>query len=232
MNLNTKTTKHLTDLVAEHPDLDFPERRYLLPPVLKGYPWNPAFIHKVTDLLLRNLHSDITLYYRVNGQSEAKSLQFFNMFVYDSMKPILFKRLTSISINFMGIIASQFDFIIVSTIHMILENRYKQYIAANSKTHEQLIGVTAAEIAIVLTTPTTVLLNLVYPTLSPSESEWIREYMAESPGFRLGGFGERVIQYDTLLREYEPGIVVSLSGGKRKNRTYRRKRNNKSRKNK
>ena len=36
MNLNTKTTKHLTDLVAEHPDLDFPERRYLLPPVLKG----------------------------------------------------------------------------------------------------------------------------------------------------------------------------------------------------
>jgi hypothetical protein len=231
MNLNTKTTKHLTDLVAEHPDLDFPERRYLLPPVLKGYPWNPAFITGVTGLLLHNLYEDINLYYSVNGQSEAKSLLFFNRLVYPSMGPILSKRLTSISINFMGIIASQFDFIIVSTIHMILENRYKLYQAANSKTHEQLIRVTAAEIAIVLTTPTTVLLNLVYPILPSSESEWIRQYMAKSPGFRMGGFGERVIQYDTLLRKYEPGIVEAFRGGKRKNRTYRRKRTNHSRKN-
>jgi hypothetical protein len=131
----------------------------------------------------------------------------------------------------MGVIASQFDSIIVSTIHMILENRYKQFKAANSKTNEQLIRITAAEIAIVLTTPTTVLLNLIYPTLSRSELDWIGEYMAESPGFRMGGFGERVIQYDTLLRKYEPGIVEAFRGGKRKNRTYRRKRTNHSRKN-
>ena len=167
----------------------------------------------------------------MNGQSKSNSLQFFNTYIYPSMGPILSNRLTRISINFMGVVASQFDFIIVSTIHMILENRYNQFKAANSKTNEQLIRITAAEIAIVLTTPTTVLLNLIYPTLSTSELGWISKYMAESPGFRMGGFGERVSQYDALLREYEPGIVDSLRGGKRKNRTYRRKRTNHSRKN-
>ena len=233
MNLNTKANEKLTGLIASHPDLDFPERSYLLPSRLKGYAWNPVFIGGVTGLLLHNLHQDINLYYSVNGQSDSKSLLFFNTFVYPSMGPILSRRLSTISINFRGIIAAQFDFIIISTIHTILENRYKQYIAANVKTHERLIQITAAEIAIVLTTPTTVLLDVVYPKISSSESEseWIREYMAESPGFRSGGFGERVIQYDALLRDHEPGLVEAFHGGKRKNRTYRRKRNNKSRKN-
>lgn len=231
MNLNTKANEKLTGLIASHPDLDFPERSYLLPSRLKGYIWNPVFISGVTGLLLDNLYRDINLYYSVNGQSDSKSLLFFNTFVYPSMGPILSRRLSTISINFRGIIAAQFDFIIISTIHTILENRYKQYTAANVKTHERLIQITAAEIAIVLTTPTTVLLDVVYPKISSSESKWIREYMAESPGFRSGGFRERVIQYDTLLSDHEPGLVEAFRGGKRKHRTYRRKRNNKSRKN-